>query len=103
MRRLGIYIEQSLQRGLQWAAFEPNGEPLWAKVRQVSEDFLYRIWLDGGLMGPRADQAFFVHAGSTTMTETDRAEGRLIVEIGFAPVRPAEFIVLRFSHKLQEA
>lgn len=103
VRRLGIYIEQSLSHGLQWVAFEPNGASLWAQVRQVSENFLYRIWLDGGLMGAKPEQAFFVRADRTTMTQNDIDLGRLNVEVGFAPVRPAEFVILRLMFRTADA
>ena len=99
IRRLVIYIEQSLERGLQWAVFEPNESRLWAQVRLVTENFLYRIWLDGGLQGSKADEAFFVRADRSTMTQADLDEGRLVMEIGIAPIRPAEFIILRIKLK----
>ena len=97
VRRLFLYIEQSIDEGTQWAVFEPNDEDLWARVRQSAENFLTTIWRDGGLQGSTADEAFYVKCGEETMTQDDIDNGRLIVEIGIAPVKPAEFVVFRIS------
>ncbi|NES71136.1 MAG: phage tail sheath family protein, partial [Okeania sp. SIO2D1] len=76
----------------------------WLKVKSVIEIYLEGLWRQGALAGSAPDQAFFVNVGlGTSMTQQDILEGRMIVEIGIAAVRPAEFIILRFSHKLQEA
>jgi len=95
VRRLLLYLESSLDAGLRWIVFEPNDERTWALVRASVTDFLQRLWRDGALAGARLDQAAFVRCDRTTMTQADLDEGRLIVEIGVAPVRPAEFIVIR--------
>ena len=97
IRRLAVFIEQSLSRGLQWAVFEPNGPALWAAVRMTIEDFLLKLRKSGGLMGPNPDEAFFVRCDNTTMTQADIDVGRFVVIVGSAPVRPAEFVILRIT------
>lgn len=97
VRRTALFLEASIGRGLAWAAFEPNGEPLWAEVRRVVGDFLTARWREGMLLGSRPDSAFFVRCDRTTMTQADIDGGRLVVLIGIAKVRPAEFVVLRFA------
>lgn len=97
VRRLMIFIEASISRGLQWVVFEPNGEALWANVRRTVEDFLFNEWQSGALQGAKPEQAFFVRCDRSTMTQNDIDNGRLICEIGIAPVKPAEFVVLRIG------
>lgn len=98
VRRLLIFIERSLDIGTQWVVFEPNDYALWARVTQSVSAFLTTVWRDGALLGQKAEEAFFVHCGlGTTMTQDDLDNGRLIVEIGVAPVKPAEFVILRIS------
>ena len=97
IRRLAVFIEQSLSQGLQWAVFEPNGPALWAAVRLSVEEFLLNLWKSGGLMGPKAEEAFFVRCDNTTMTQADIDVGRFVVIVGFAPVRLAEFVILRIT------
>jgi phage tail sheath protein FI len=97
VRRLAVFIEQSLSLGLQWAVFEPNGPALWAAVRMPIEDFLLNLWKSGGLMGPKPEEAFFARCDNTTMTQTDIEMGRFVVIVGLAPVRPAEFVILRIT------
>lgn len=102
VRRLFIMMEESVKKAMEAMVFEPNGPATWARVKTMCENFLNNIWRDGGLAGAKPEHAYFVNVGlGTTMTENDLLEGRLIVEIGAAAVRPAEFIVLKFSHKLQ--
>lgn len=104
VRRLILFIEQSLDNGLQWAVFEPNAEPLWASVKQSITNFLIGVWRDGGLEGVTQDEAFFVQVGyDLTMTQADIDNGRMIVVIGVAPVKPAEFVIVRISQKTREA
>ena len=95
VRRFFIFLEQSIGRGLQWVVFEPNAEPTWLAVRQAVEDFLTRIWREGGLVGNRVNDAFFVKCDRTTMTQDDIDNGRLVCAIGVAPIKPAEFVVFR--------
>jgi phage tail sheath protein FI len=97
VRRLFIFLEASLDQGTQWVVFEPNDERLWARVRQSVSNFLTRVWRDGALMGAKPDQAFFVKCDRTTMTQDDIDNGRLIMIIGVAPVKPAEFVILRIG------
>ncbi|HEX8309322.1 MAG TPA: phage tail sheath subtilisin-like domain-containing protein [Allosphingosinicella sp.] len=104
VRRTLLYIEQSLDTGLQWAVFEPNAEPLWASVKQSVSGFLRTLWRDGGLEGTSEDEAFFVNIGyDVTMTQADIDNGRLIVVIGVAIVKPAEFVIVKISQKTREA
>ena len=97
VRRLLIFIEASIERGLQWVVFEPNAEPLWARVRRVITNFLNVVWRNGALEGTKAEEAFFVKCDRTTMTQTDVDSGRLIVLVGVAPVKPAEFVIVRIG------
>jgi phage tail sheath protein FI len=97
VRRLFIFIEQSLNIGTQWAVFEPNDEKLWAQLKDSVTLFLTSVWQDGALMGAKAAEAFFVTIDTTTMSPDDILNGRLIMEIGIAPVRPAEFVIIRIG------
>jgi phage tail sheath protein FI len=103
VRRLFIFLEESLYVGLQFVVFEPNAEPLWARVRRTVAGFLRRVWLDGALEGATEEEAFFVTCDRSTMTDDDIANGRLIVVVGAAPVRPAEFVIIRITQKTREA
>ena len=97
VRRLLIFIEDSLDRGLQWVVFEPNAEPLWARVRSAIASFLTVVWRNGALEGTTTDEAFFVKCDRTTMTQADIDNGRLICIVGVAPVKPAEFVIVRIG------
>jgi uncharacterized protein len=102
VRRLFIMIEESTKKATAFAVFEPNDSNTWLKVKAMIEGYLYGLWERGALAGAKPEDAYFVHVGlGTTMTTQDILEGRMIVEIGIAAVRPAEFIILRFTHKLQ--
>ncbi|MDJ0768467.1 MAG: phage tail sheath C-terminal domain-containing protein [Ilumatobacter sp.] len=104
VRRFYNMVEESVKKSTGWAVFEPNAAPLWVKVKAMIENYLSQKWREGALAGAVADDAFFVKVGlGETMSAQDILEGRLIVEIGMAAVRPAEFIILRFSHKMQES
>jgi Bacteriophage tail sheath protein len=104
VRRFYNMVEESVKKSTAWAVFEPNAPTLWTKVKGMIENYLIQKWRDGALFGATADQAFFVRIGlGQTMTAQDILEGRLNVEIGMAVVRPAEFIILKFSHKMPEA
>jgi len=104
VRRLFSMIEESSRKSTAFAVFEPNDLTTWLKVKGMIESFLYSLWSQGALAGSTPDAAYFVNVGlGKTMTAQDVLEGRMIVEIGAAAVRPAEFIVLRFMHKLQQA
>jgi len=95
VRRLFIYLEHTLDKGTQWAVFEPNNERLWANVRRMVEDFLLVLWRDGALLGEKPEQAYFVRCDRTTMTQNDLDNGRMICLVGVAPVKPAEFVIFR--------
>jgi phage tail sheath protein FI len=95
VRRLFLYLEESIEEGTQWVVFEPNDKPLWQRVIRSVSEFLERVWRDGALMGSTAEEAFFVKCDRTTMTEDDIKNGRMICMIGVAPVRPAEFVIFR--------
>lgn len=104
VRRLFIMIEESVQKASAFAVFEPNDATTWLKVKAMIESYLYGLWEQGAMAGPTPEAAYFVNVGlGKTMTPDDILRGRMIVEIGIAAVRPAEFILLRFTHKLQEA
>ncbi|HEX6559109.1 MAG TPA: phage tail sheath C-terminal domain-containing protein, partial [Longimicrobiales bacterium] len=93
VRRLLLFLEASIEQGLQWAVFENNDEVLWSRVRRSVESFLFDLWRQGALLGTKAEQAFFVKCGRDTMTQNDIDAGRLIVLIGVAPLKPAEFVI----------
>ena len=97
VRRLFIYLEQSLYRGLQWVVFEPNDAASWTVVRTSIENFLRGLWRAGGLQGTKPEEAFFVKCDRDTMTQNDIDNGRLICVIGVAPVKPAEFVIIRIG------
>jgi phage tail sheath protein FI len=97
LRRYFAYLERSIDRGTQWAVFEPNGDALWANVRRTVEDFLLNEWQSGALLGDKPEKAFFVKCDRTTMTQNDLDNGRLICLIGIAPLKPAEFVIFRIG------
>lgn len=102
VRRLFIMIEESARKATAFAVFEPNDATTWLKVKAMIESYLYGLWERGALAGAKPEAAYYVRVGlGSTMTAQDVLNGYMIVEIGIAAVRPAEFIVLRFSHKLQ--
>ncbi len=104
VRRLYIFIEESVKKATEFVVFEPNTATTWVRVKAMIENFLTSLWREGALAGAKPEQAFFVKVGlGETMTSQDILEGRMNVEIGLAAVRPAEFIILKFSHKLQES
>jgi phage tail sheath protein FI len=100
VRRLLMFVEESLGEGLQWVVFEPNDEHLWARVIQSVSSFLTRVWHDGALLGAKVEEAFFVRCDGSTMTEDDFTNGRLVLEVGLAPTRPAEFVIIRVGQWL---
>jgi phage tail sheath protein FI len=103
VRRFFIMVEESVKKASEPFVFEPNDANTWIKVKVMIENFLTLQWRAGALQGAKPEQAFFVNVGlGSTMSEIDILEGRMIVEIGMAVVRPAEFIILRFSHKMME-
>jgi phage tail sheath protein FI len=104
VRRLFITVEESARKATFPFVFEPNDANTWVKIRAMLENYLTLLWRQGALAGAKPEHAFFVRCGlNSTMTAQDILDGKLIVEIGMAAVRPAEFIILRFMHKLQES
>ena len=102
VRRFFNMVEESVKKSTYWAVFEPNDINTWTKVRAMIENYLILKWKDGALAGAKPNDAFFVRVGlGQTMTSQDVLEGRMYIEIGLAAVRPAEFIVLKFSHLVQ--
>jgi len=102
VRRLFIYIEESIKANTNWVVFEPNDSRLWSRVKMTIETFLGGIWTSGALVGGSPDEAFFVDIGPNTMTKDDIDNGRLICIIGVAPVKPAEFVIFRITQKTAE-
>ncbi len=94
VRRYIAYLERSIDRGTQWAVFEPNAETLWTNVRRSIEDFLYKEWQSGSLLGDKPEKAYFVRCDRTTMTQNDLDNGRLICLVGVAPVKPLSLHVV---------
>ncbi len=103
VRRLFIFLEHSIDKGTQWAVFEPNNERLWANIRRMIEEFLFGQWKSGALLGSKPEEAFFVRCDRTTMTQNDIDNGRLICLIGVAPTRPAEFVIFRIGQWTADA
>jgi hypothetical protein len=103
VRRLFIFLEASIFRGTQWVVFEPNNERLWARVKQTITEFLRTQFRQGALLGATEEEAFFVRVDRSTMTDDDINNGRLIVVIGVAPVRPAEFVIFRIAQLTSSA
>lgn len=104
VRRFYNMVEESVKKATERVVFEPNDANTWIKSKAQIENFLTNLWRQGALAGAVPEQAFFVNVGiGQTMTAQDILEGRMIIEIGMAVVRPAEFIILRFSHKMQES
>ncbi|MDE6529179.1 MAG: phage tail sheath family protein [Lachnospiraceae bacterium] len=103
VRRLFIFLEESIKANTNWAVFEPNDEMLWSRVEGTIRVFLTTQWRNGALSGATADEAFFINIGKSTMTEDDILNGRLICVIGVAPVRPAEFVIFRITQKMESA
>jgi len=97
LRRYFAYLERSIDKGTQWAVFEPNGERLWANVKRTIEDFLLNEWQSGALLGDKPDRAYFVKCDRSTMTQNDLDNGRLICQVGVAALRPAEFVIFRIG------
>lgn len=104
VRRFFNMVEESCKKSTEPFVFEPNDANTWVKVQGMIENFLTVLWRQGALQGAKPEHAFYVAVGlGKTMTALDILEGRMIVEIGMAVVRPAEFIILRFSHKMAES
>ena len=103
VRRLFIYLEHSIDKSTQWVVFEPNNQTLWTKVQLTIEGFLLDVWRTGALLGSKPEEAFFVRCDRSTMTQSDLDNGRLVVLIGVAPTKPAEFVIFRIGQWTADA
>jgi phage tail sheath protein FI len=103
IRRYFIYLEASIDRGTQWAVFEPNGESLWGNVRTTVSDFLYNEWMNGALLGATPKEAYFVRCDRSTMTQNDLDNGRLVCQVGVAAIKPAEFVIFKIGQKTADS
>jgi phage tail sheath protein FI len=101
VRRLALFIEESLHRGLRWAAFEPNGDLLWAQVRLTAGAFLDGLFRQGAFQGRSPRDAYFVKCDRTTTTQADIDQGIVNVVVGFAPLKPAEFVIIHIRAAAQ--
>jgi phage tail sheath protein FI len=97
LRRYFAYLEHSIDRGTQWAVFEPNGPQLWANIRQTIADFLLNEFFSGALLGDKPEQSYFVRCDRSTMTQNDLDNGRLVCLVGVSPIKPAEFVIFRIG------
>lgn len=100
VRRTALYIEESLRRSTQWTAFEPNAEPLWSRLHLNVSEFMHRLFRQGAFQGLKPPEAYFVKCDGQTTTPEDVTNGRLNILVGFAPLKPGEFVVLRFSQTM---
>lgn len=103
VRRLFIFIEETIKANTSWAVFEPNDETLWVRVKRTISVFLNGLWRNGSLAGSSPEEAFFVNIGRDTMSQDDIDNGRLVCVIGVAPVKPAEFVIFRISQKTSDS
>ena len=97
IRRLFLFLEESIAEGIRWAVFEPNNLKLWQKLKQSVTEFLTRVWRDGALFGATAEEAFYVRIDEALNPASTRRLGRLYIEVGVRPSYPAEFIVVRIG------
>ncbi|HJN17909.1 MAG TPA: phage tail sheath subtilisin-like domain-containing protein [Armatimonadota bacterium] len=100
VRRLGLFLEESISEGTHWVVFEPNDEPLWAKIRTSVGNFMMDLWRQGALQGAKPEEAFFVKCDRETTTAADIDDGVCNVLIGFAPLKPAEFTIIRVQKRI---
>jgi hypothetical protein len=103
VRRMAIFLEQSIYSGIQFAVFEPNDEPLWASLRLNIRAFMTLLFRQVAFQGASPDEAFFVRCDATTTTQADIDSGIVNILVGFAPLKPAEFVVLRLTQKAGQA
>jgi phage tail-like protein len=99
VRRTALFLEESIERGTRWAAFEPNDEPLWSRLRLAVGSFLHELFRQGAFQGRTDREAYFVACDASTTTQADIDAGVVTIEIGFAPLKPAEFVVLRIRQR----
>jgi phage tail sheath protein FI len=103
VRRLALFLEESLFRGTQWVVFEPNDEPLWAQIRANVGAFLHDLFRQGAFEGSTPQQAYYVRCDDTTTTASDRDRGIVNIEVGFRPLKPAEFVVIKIQQMAGQA
>jgi len=103
VRRYFAFLERSIEKGTQFAVFEPNGPKLWSNVRSTIEDFLFNELSNNHLLGTKPAEAYFVRCDRTTMTQNDLDNGRLVCLVGVAPLRPAEFVIFRIGQKTADS
>jgi phage tail sheath protein FI len=103
VRRLALFIEESIYWGMQWVVFEPNDESLWAKIRLNISAFMYSLFRDGALQGVKPSDAYFVKCDNETTTQNDIGGGIVNIQVGFAPLKPQEFITLCIQHKTEQS
>jgi hypothetical protein len=101
IRRLALFVEQSVERGTQWAIFEPNDEKLWAQIQLDVAAFLFGLFRQGAFQGQKPEDAYFVKCDSTTTTQKDVALGVVNILVGFAPLKPAEFVLITLQQMAQ--
>jgi phage tail sheath protein FI len=99
VRRMAIFLKESLKRGLQWAVFEPNDEPLWDQMKQVINSFMLSMFRQGAFQGARPDDAFLVQCDRSTNPQDLVDQGIVTAKVSFAPLKPAEFVVIEISQK----
>jgi phage tail sheath protein FI len=99
VRRMALFLEESLYRGTQWAVFEPNDEPLWAQIRLNAGAFMNGLFRQGAFQGATPRDAYFVKCDRETTTEADIAKGIVNIVVGFAPLKPAEFVVIKIEQR----
>jgi phage tail sheath protein FI len=97
VRRLALFIEESIDRGTRWAAFEPNDEALWARIRRNVEAFMDDLFRQGAFAGAKPEEAFYVRCDTATTSQNDIDLGIVTIVVGFAPLRPSEFVVIRID------
>jgi uncharacterized protein len=97
VRRLALFLEESLYRGLKWVVFEPNDEPLWAQIRLNTGAFMHNLFRQGAFQGATPREAYFVKCDRETTTQNDRNLGIVNIFVGFAPLKPAEFVIIKLQ------
>jgi phage tail sheath protein FI len=95
VRRLALYLEESLYRGTKWVVFEPNDEPLWAQIRLNLGAFMHGLFAQGAFQGRTPREAYYVKCDSETTTQNDIDLGRVNIVVGYAPLKPAEFVIIQ--------
>ena len=97
VRRVALFIEETLYRGTQWVVFEPNDKPLWAQIRLNIGAFMHTLFRQGAFQGTSPSEAYFVKCDEETTTQTDINSGVVNIVVGFAPLKPAEFVIFRIG------